>query len=359
MAKGDVSALVIATASGAPLVSERPKPIHLLCGRPMLSWVLAAVSDAGIKEAVVVTGPDGDWISKRVMDSPPSNLTTHFLEQPRQRGNAEAALIGMSGFNEFDDEGDVLILPADMPLLTADVLAELVRHHTESEASCTIATTFTPDSAGVPKVERDRHDRPTGIVLSSHMDVGDPVEAATGVYLIRRGLLPPAIRRTLPDPTTGRHLLRDVPGVLSDSGHSVTACSFSGQPFEEVDNRLQLAAAEAELRNRTNRYWMERGVTMIDPSRTRVDATVELSPDVTLYPGVSLSGNTTIAEGCDIGPDTNLDHCAVGPRSVVRSTTGQLATIGEQCDVGPYAALSPGAEVPDRTVTGPFYAAEA
>jgi len=196
-------------------------------------------------------------------------------------------------------------------------------------------------------------------VLSSHMDVGDPVEAATGVYLIRRGLLPPAIRRTLPDPTTGRHLLRDVPGVLADSGHSVTACSFSAQPFEEVDNRLQLAAAEAELRDRTNRYWMERGVTMIDPSRTRVDATVELSPDVTLYPGVSLCGNTTIAEGCDIGPDTNLDHCAVGPRSVVRSTTGQLATIGEQCDVGPYAALSPGAEVPDRTVTGPFYAAEA
>ncbi len=104
---------------------------------------------------------------------------------------------------------------------------------------------------------------------------------------------------------------------------------------------------------------MERGVTMIDPSRTRVDATVELSPDVTLYPGVSLGGNTIIAEGCDIGPDTNLDHCTVGARSVVRSTTGQLATIGEQCKVGPYAALSPGAEVPDRTVTGPFYAAEA
>ncbi len=354
-----MSALVIATASGAPLVSERPKPIHLLCGRPMLSWVLAAISDAGIGEAVVVTGPDGDWISKRIMDSPPNNLTTRFVEQSRQRGTAEAALIGMSGFNEFDDEGDVLIVPADMPLLTDDVISDLVDHHTDSEAACTIATFETPDSAGVPKIQRDRHDRPTGIVLSTRHDVGDPVEVGAGVYVVRRGLLSPAIRRTLPDPTTGRHLLRDVPGVLADSGHPVQARSFAAQPFEEVDNRVQLAAAEAELRNRTNRHWMERGVTMIDPSRTRVDATVELSRDVTLYPGVSLSGSTTIAEGCDIGPDTHLDHCSVGARSVVRSTSGQLANIGEQCNVGPYAALSPGAEVPDRTVTGPFYAAGA
>jgi bifunctional UDP-N-acetylglucosamine pyrophosphorylase/glucosamine-1-phosphate N-acetyltransferase len=325
----------------------------------MLSWVLTAISEAGISEAVVVTGPDGDWISKRVMDSPPKNLTTRFLEQPRQRGNAEAALIGMSGFDEFDDEGDVLIVPADMPLLSAEVIAQLAHEHRDGEAACTIATFSAPDTAGVPKIQRDRHNRPIGIVLSTHADIGDPVEAASGVYMIRRGLLSPAIRRTLPDPTSGRHLLRDVPGVLADSGHPVATCTFTAQPFDEVDNRLQLAVAEAELRDRTNRFWMARGVTMIDPTRIRVDATVELSPDVTLYPGVSLSGNTIIAEGCDIGPDTNLDHCTVGARSVVRSTTGQLATIGEQCKVGPYAALSPGAEVPDRTVTGPFYAAEA
>ena len=356
---GDVSALVIATASGAPLVSERPKPIHLLCGRPMLSWVLAAISEAGVSEAVVVTGSDGDWISKRIMDSPPKGLTTRFLEQPRQRGNAEAALIGMSGFDEFDDEGDVLIVPADMPLLTGEVISHLLNEHRTSGAACTIATYHTIESAGVRKIQRDRHNRPIGISVSSIEEQGDAVEAAVGVYVVRRGLLSPSIRRTMPEPTSGRHLLRDVPGVLADSGHALATCAFAADSFEEVDNRLHLAEAEAVLRDRTNRHWMERGVTMIDPSRTRVDATVELAPDVTLYPGVSLSGNTVIAEGCDIGPDTNLDHCTVGPRSVVRSTTGQLATIGEQCTVGPYAALSPGAEVPDRTVTGPFYAAEA
>ena len=330
----------------------------------MLSWVLAAVSDAGVGEAVIVTGPDGDWISKRIMDSPPERLSARFLEQPRPRGNAEAALIGMSGFDEFDDEGDVLILPADMPLLTGDVLSRLIEDHRSSGDACTIATVNRLDQPGVRKIERDRHNRAIGIVQSSTEEDGSAVESPVGVYLVRRGLLSPAIRRTMPEPSTGRHLLRDVPGVLADSGHAIgtsllDTTAFEETAFEEVDNRLHLAGVEAVLRDRTNRYWMERGVTMIDPARTRVDATVTLSPDVTLYPGVSLSGNTTIAEGCDIGPDTNLDHCTVRSRSVVRSTTGQLATIGEQCTVGPYASLSAGAELADRTVTGPFYAAGA
>ncbi len=359
MAKGDISALVIATASGAPLVSERPKPIHLLCGRPMLAWVLTAIADAGIGESVIVTGPDGDWISKRIMDAPPVGLATRFLEQPRPRGTAEAALIGMSGFDEFDDEGDVLIVPADMPLLTGEVIAQLLEDHRASDASCTVATITRPDGVGVRKIERDRHNRAIGIIESSTEPDGSAVESSVGVYVVRRGLLSPAIRRTMPEPSTGRHLIRDVPGVLADSGHAVATSHFAEDAFDEVDNRLHLATVEAVLRDRTNRYWMERGVTMIDPARTRVDATVTLSPDVTLYPGVSLSGSTTIAEGCDIGPDTNLDHCTVGARSVVRSTTGQLATIGEQCTVGPYASLSAGAEVADRTVTGPFYAAGA
>jgi bifunctional UDP-N-acetylglucosamine pyrophosphorylase/glucosamine-1-phosphate N-acetyltransferase len=360
MAKS-VSALVVATGTGAQLVSERPKPIHVLCGRPMLAWVLQAVSDAGVRQAVIVTGRDGEWISKRIMDSPPVKLTTRFIEQPKPRGTAEAALIGMSAFDDFDDEGDLLILPADMPLVTGPVLESLLSAHRKSGAACTVVTTMRSDTAGAPKIVRDRHHRPIGISVSHNDPSADApeVESPVGVYVVRRGLLSPAIRRTLPDPATGRHLLRDVPGVLADSGHLVATLDLATDAFAEVDSRLHLAEAEAVLRDRTNLHWMERGVTMIDPSRTRIDATVILAPDVTLFPGVALSGNTNIAEGCDIGPDAHLDHCTVGARSTIRSTTAQLATIGEQCIVGPYAALRPGAELPDRTVTGPFYAAEA
>ena len=71
-----------------------------------------------------------------------------------------------------------------------------------------------------------------------------------------------------------------------------------------VNDRVQLADAEAELRGRINRRWMLDGVTMVDPSRTYIDATVVLEPDVRLLPGTILEGRTSIAAGAVVGPDT-------------------------------------------------------
>ena len=69
---------------------------------------------------------------------------------------------------------------------------------------------------------------------------------------------------------------------------------------------MQLAEAEAELRARTNKAWLEAGVTMVDPAQTYVDVTVELSPDVTLFPGTILQGTTVVGPGAEIGPATRL-----------------------------------------------------
>lgn len=96
---------------------------------------------------------------------------------------------------------------------------------------------------------------------------------------------------------------------------------------------------------------------MIDPERTYLDVTVQLGVDVTLFPGTILQGSTVIGDGCEIGPDTRLDRCRVGADSVVEQTVGRLAEIGTNCRVGPYVALAPGAQLPDGTITGPFFQA--
>ena len=366
-----VSALVVATSSGAPMRSERPKPIHLLCGRPMLSYVLDNLGSLGVRHAVVVTGASGDWISKRILEDPP-DFSVRFVEhssveQTGGRGNATAALMGLTGFDDFDDDADLLILPADLPLMRTETLVAILDQHRTSGAACTIATEQVADVGQRPRIERDRHGRVQGIVRAQERlfpaadgerAEGEAGEIPLGVYCVRRGLLAPAIRRILPDRINGDHQLLDMPGVLADSGHPVvTAVVSSPEDLVPVDNRLQLAEAEAKLRQRTNRYWMSRGVTMIDPERTYVDTTVTIGTDVTLFPGVILRGATTISDGCEIGPDTRLDHCTVGTNSVVDKTVAQLATIGDGCRVGPFAALEAGAEIPDGTVTGPFYAA--
>jgi bifunctional UDP-N-acetylglucosamine pyrophosphorylase/glucosamine-1-phosphate N-acetyltransferase len=103
---------------------------------------------------------------------------------------------------------------------------------------------------------------------------------------------------------------------------------------------------------------MLQGVTMLDPERTYIDATVQLAPDVTLFPGVILQGRTVIEQGAEIGPDTRLVDCTVGENAVVEHTVARLATIGAAARVGPYASLAAGSRVAPNAVTGPFFAGE-
>src|SRR5204863_8873826 len=151
------------------------------------------------------------------------------------------------------------------------------------------------------------------------------------------------------------YYLTDVVGVLRDAGHAVRAVEID-DPHEAfgVNDRVQLAAAEAALRERINTRWMEAGVTMVDPSRTYVDATVELAPDVRLLPGTMLEGRTVVGAGATIGPDTQLLDTVVGREAVVRQTVSRDATIGDAATVGPFASLRPGTHIGPGAHVGTF-----
>ncbi len=377
------SGLVIATSDGGPMHSARPKPIHLLCGRAMASYVLDTLDAVGIRQAVVVTGSDGGRISKRLLEEPPE-YQIRFVEQRHNLGNGDAALIGLNSFDDFDnDDDDVVLVPADLPLLQAKTVEHLLAVHRATDAACTILTTSgdhplaaaAVDRVGAGEVTRDRFGRVQEIVNQYELFQPEPLavslagsddestvdaparEIALGVMCVRRSLLAPALRRCEPDPATGRLSMTGVIGVLTESGHSCeTAVIEEVGDLIPVDDRVQLADAEAELRRRTNRYWLSRGVTMVDPAHTYLDATVVLGTDVTIFPGTILQGNTTIGDGCELGPNVHLDRCQVGENSRVAQTTASLAAIGANCVVGPFAALPPGCSVSDGTTTGAFYA---
>jgi bifunctional UDP-N-acetylglucosamine pyrophosphorylase/glucosamine-1-phosphate N-acetyltransferase len=358
-----VSALVLAAAPGAAMRSERPKPIHLLCGRPLLRYVLQALADGGAHRAVVVTPPGADRIGKRILEDAPS-LELQFIEQPSPRGSGDAALAGLTGFDDRDEEEeDILLVPGDIPLLEAATIEHLLAVHRNTDAACTVLSGTLEQPAGWDRLVRDRHGRVASIVSSADVTSEEAAnhEVALGLYVVRRSVLAPALRRLTPElDGAPRYRLSDLVGVLASAGYPVSAAPIPGvDGVRAVDDRLQLAEAEHVLRQRTNQWWMARGVTMVDPERTYIDATVELGRDVTLFPGTLLQGRTVVGDGCEIGPDTRLDGCVVGTSTVVEATMARLARIGEHCRVGPFAVLEPGTEVPSGVVTGPFHVGRA
>jgi bifunctional UDP-N-acetylglucosamine pyrophosphorylase/glucosamine-1-phosphate N-acetyltransferase len=252
------------------------------------------------------------------------------------------------------------VLLGDTPLLRASTVESLVAGHRASGAACTVLTAVAGDATGYGRIIRGKDGSVSRIVEQRE---ATPEELAvtewnTGVFCFRRSLLAPALRRLSPDNSQGEYYLTDVVQVLAEAGHRVGAvqCVDPEEPHG-INDRRQLAVAEAELRRRTNDAWLGAGVTMVDPAATYVDATVRLAADVTLFPGVVLQGATIVGEGAELGPGTRLIDCVVGARASIESTVAREAEIGEGAVVGPFAVLGPGASVPAGARTGPHYAA--
>jgi bifunctional UDP-N-acetylglucosamine pyrophosphorylase / glucosamine-1-phosphate N-acetyltransferase len=340
--------------------SSRPKPLHLLCGRAMLLYVLDALDDLSVQKAVVVVGHGAESVTKKLSEDGPTDLVIDFVEQHVQRGTGDALSVALTAFSDDDeDDGDLLVLPGDTPLLRPSTVAALVARHRESDAAATLLTARLDDPTGYGRVVRGKDDRIHRIVEQADA-VGDELEIDeinTSIYCFRRSLLAPALRRLSPENAQGEYYLTDVVEVLYDAGYRVVSL-VSDDPEETrgVNDRAQLAVAEAELRARTNRFWMARGVTMLDPDRTYIDATVELASDVTLFPGTMLQGRTIVGAGAEIGPGSRIVDSVVGPGARVEMTVCRDADIGADAIVGPFAALDPGDSVPAGTRTGAYYA---
>ncbi|MGY6501380.1 MAG: bifunctional UDP-N-acetylglucosamine diphosphorylase/glucosamine-1-phosphate N-acetyltransferase GlmU [Acidimicrobiales bacterium] len=361
MSSPALSAVILAAGAGTRMRSDRPKPLHLLCGKAMLLYVVDSLAACDITRAVIVVGHGAERVTKKLQETGP-DLMLDFVEQRVQRGTGDAVSVGLTGFSddELDDEVDMLVLPGDTPLLRPETIAGLVDAHRSSGAACTVLTAHLDDPTGYGRIVRGKEDRVRRIVEqadATHDELAID-EINTGIFCFRRSLLAPALRRLSPENAQGEYYLTDVVQVLADAGHLV-ASFVAVDPDEThgVNDRVQLAAAEAELRARTNQQWLRRGVTMIDPATTYVDATVDLSPDVTLFPGVVLQGTTVVGAHAEIGPGSRLVDCVVGEGAVLDQTVGRDAEVGAGASVGPFAVLEPGAQVPAGAVTGSFYTA--
>ena len=355
-----LAAVVLAAGEGRRMQSERPKPLHRLCGRPMLMYVLDSLAETDASRAVIVVGHKGDWVAKKMLEHSHA-IGIDFVEQRVQRGTGDAALVGLVGLPDEEDEGDVLVMPGDAPLLRPESIAALVDHHRRTGAAATLLTAVMDDPTGYGRVVRGANGSVERIVEHGDADAEELAidEINTSIYCFRRSLLSPALRRVQPDNAQGEYYLTDVIAVLTGTGHRVEAVvARDAAETQGVNDRVQLSVAESELRRRTNESLLRSGVTMLDPSSVFVDTTVQVGQDVTLFPGVILQGATVVGDGTELGPNTRLVDCQVGDDCVIEQTTARSARIGDRCTVGPYASFGPGAELPSDVTTGPFYTAE-
>jgi bifunctional UDP-N-acetylglucosamine pyrophosphorylase/glucosamine-1-phosphate N-acetyltransferase len=356
-----LSAVVLAAGEGTRMRSSIPKPLHRLCGRPIVLHVLDALAELNLERVVVVVGHGANEVTKVLQAEAPAGLALEFVEQPEQRGTGDALAVALTGFPDAYadlEEADLVVLPGDTPLVRPATIAALVRHHRQEKAASTVLTAVIDEPFGHSRVIRDK-DGGVARLADDHECSPDELElteVATQIYCFRHNVLAPVLRRLDPDPETGEVFLTAALKVLHDAGYPVTS-SPTYDPIEAagVNDRAQLAAAGAELQARINERWMRRGVTMLDPEATYVEWSVTLARDVVLLPGAILEGKTSVGEGSVIGPSTRLVDCEVGKGARIEYSIAERAELGDGAVVEAFSFLEPGARLARGERVGPFF----
>lgn len=354
--------VVLAAGVGTRMVSATPKVLHEVGGRALVGHVIAAASSLQPDHLVVVVGHGRELVAAHLAEIAPDAVV---VVQEQQNGTGHAmrvALDGLAAAGVVLGAGPLLVVAGDTPLLTGETLQSLVDTHVGAGASSTVLTAVLEDPTGYGRVLRDPG---TGHVVAivEQKDADEAQRAVreinSGVYAFDVPALTDSLGRLTTDNAQGEEYLTDVLGLQVAAGLPVAAV-VAGDADEilGINDRAQLAAARALLRDRVNLGWMRAGVTIVDPATTWIDADVLLESDCVIERNTGLHGSTTVAAGAVVGPDTTLVDVIVGEGASVVRTQATQAEIGPRATVGPFTFVRPGTRLGEKAKLGAYVEAK-
>ncbi|SDJ89918.1 UDP-N-acetylglucosamine pyrophosphorylase /glucosamine-1-phosphate N-acetyltransferase [Cryobacterium psychrotolerans] len=341
MTDNRLAVIVLAAGQGARMKSSLPKLLHPLAGMPVISHVLATAKALGAAHLVTVVRHERDRLVQVITEELPESLVVDQDDIPGTGRAVEQAVEVLPA----DFEGDVLVINGDVPLLDADTLAAFIGAHRASAAAATVLSAVPDDATGYGRIIRSERGDFDRIVEQKDASAEELAvdEINAGVYLFGLAALREQLALLTTENVQGEKYLTDVIGLLRGAGSDVSAVAVAeAWLVAGINDRAQLSEAALKLNALIVRGWQLAGVTVQDPATTWIDMKATLAPDVTILPGTQIEGETSVATGAVVGPDTTLRDCEVGENAVVKRTDATQAVIGAGASVGPFSYLRPG-----------------
>ena len=327
--------VILAAGHGKRMRSSLPKVLHLLAGRPLLSYVVGAANALGAARVHVVHGYGGDRV-REVMAA----ADVAWVEQPEQLGTGHAVVSAMPG---IPDEATVLVLYGDVPLVNRTTLHETAT--LAAGSGIALITAAVDDPTGYGRIVRDPDGHVRGIV-----EEGDATEEQRNIAEINTGILAARARklrdwlqRVGRDNAQGEHYLTDIVALAVEDGLSVR--TVPPEAIEEVlgvNDRVQLAALERFHQRRLADGLMRDGASLADPARIDIRGRVRTGSDVFIDVNVVFEGEVQLGNGVSIGPGCVIKDTVIGRDTEVRAhCVIEGAHVGVACSIGPFARLRP------------------
>ncbi|UCC32829.1 MAG: NTP transferase domain-containing protein [Phycisphaerales bacterium] len=297
--------------------SDRPKILHEICGRPMLSYVLNACRLAGADRLIVVVGHGKEDVIRRFE----AEADIHWVEQSQQRGTGDAVLCCRDALQGFT--GSVLVVAGDMPLVRRATLAGLAESRENTGDAVTLATMVLDDPSGYGRIIRDAEGRLEAIVEDRDCspEQREIREVNPSYYCFDTKRLFEALEQVRPSAKKDEYYLTDAVRVLREAGHGVSvSVTVAPEDAMGINSRLDLATVSRAMQDRIQVGLMDEGVTIVDPDNTWIESDVAIGRETILYPFTMIGVGAIIGQGCRIGPFAQVgagevveDGSVVGP----------------------------------------------
>ncbi|MDA7599373.1 bifunctional UDP-N-acetylglucosamine diphosphorylase/glucosamine-1-phosphate N-acetyltransferase GlmU [Alphaproteobacteria bacterium] len=325
-----IAAIILAAGKGTRMKSALPKPLHAVGGRPMLAWALDAALAGGAETSVTILPPDSkpiqDWLDGGA-----------FAIQQKALGTGHAVQAAADHLADFD--GVALIMFADTPLITAETLRQLAALVADGSAVGVLGFE-TDDPTGYGRIVTDHDGSISGIVEENDATPKqrDITLVNGGIMAVRTPLLFDLLAQVSPDNAKGEIYLTDIIAIARKDGQRVSVLVTHEDEVIGVNDRVDLAIAEASLQDRLRVAALDNGVTMRAPDTVFLHADAIIEQDVVIEPHVIIDAGCHIGEGSIIRAFSHLEG----------------ATLGACCIIGPYARLRPGTHAGDGVKIGNF-----
>ncbi|MBM7614777.1 bifunctional UDP-N-acetylglucosamine diphosphorylase/glucosamine-1-phosphate N-acetyltransferase GlmU [Alkaliphilus hydrothermalis] len=343
-----LKAIILAAGEGKRMKSSLPKVLHKVCGQSMLEHVVESAEASKVEECIVVVGHGAEEVKKSL----PEHVKT--VLQAEQLGTGHAV---MMAYDHIDEDGLVLVLCGDGPLITDETLNQLMEYHTSGNFSATVLTTDLTNPFGYGRIVRDGDFQLDKIVEEKDASTEEKAlqEVNSGIYCFGAGALRKALPLLKNENAQKEYYLTDVLSLIKKDGEKVGVYKTTDyREIMAVNDRIQLAEVEELMRKRVNRKHMVEGVTIIAPNNSYIGKKVKIGKDTIIEPGAMIKGNTIIGEGCTIGANSNIDNCIIGNNVVIQSSTLVDSSVDDYTTVGPYAYLRLKSEVGKHCKIGDF-----
>ena len=348
-----LAVVIMAAGKGTRLKSRKPKVLHEVGGKPLLSHVIAVASQlASGDDIFTVVGHQADRVRKLV-----ASTGVQFIEQKEQRGTGHAIQCAREAISGHEH---VLVLSGDVPLIRAETMQRLMALHLAQGAAMTILTAEPEDPTGYGRMLRRSPDLPAVEAIIEQKALTPEQQSIreinSGIYAFKVAPLLKHLDKLTNNNPHGEFYLTDMAAHLSAAGERVGALK-AAEPIEVLgaNTIAELVALDASLRSATAHRLMASGVTIFRPETCVIDAEVEIEPDTIIEPFVQLLGKTRIGGESRVRSYSVIENCTLGNDVLIRQGCVLAeSTVADGARIGPFAHLRPGSEIGQDAHVGNF-----